>query len=380
VSFDFDHPVDRRGSDSVKWERFQDPDLLPLWVADTDFTSPPAVMEALRARVNHGVFGYTRTPPELVAEVQHHLERTFGWDVPEHHLVWIPGLVSALSVCCRAFASPGEAVLTSTPIYPPFLKCPPAMERVLQVAPLVVEHGRWTFDWDRFEAALDERTRLFLFCSPHNPCGRVWDRAELERLVEVCERHDLIICSDEIHNELILDPVPHRPTALVAPEAAARTVTLMAPSKTYNIAGLACSYAIIPDDGLRRRFQRAMAMIVPHVNLLGYTAALAAYRHGGPWLAAQLDYLRRGRDLIEQAVAGIPDVTMTHVEATYLAWLDCRALGHDDTAAHFQRFGLGFQGGRDFGLPGFLRWNFGTTLANTRTALGRFREACEARP
>jgi cystathionine beta-lyase len=271
-------------------------------------------------------------------------------------------------------------VLTSTPIYPPFLKCPPAMERVLQVAPLVVEHGRWTFDWDRFEAALDERTRLFLFCSPHNPCGRVWDRAELERLVEVCERHDLIICSDEIHNELILDPVPHRPTALVAPEAAARTVTLMAPSKTYNIAGLACSYAIIPDDGLRRRFQRAMAMIVPHVNLLGYAAALAAYRHGGPWLAAQLDYLRRGRDLIEQAVAGIPDVTMTHVEATYLAWLDCRALGHDDTAAHFQRFGLGFQGGREFGLPGFLRWNFGTTLANTRTALGRFREACEARP
>jgi cystathionine beta-lyase len=206
----------------------------------------------------------------------------------------------------------------------------------------------------------------------------VWDQAELVRLVEVCERHDLIICSDEIHNELVLDAVAHRPTALVAPEAARRTITLMAPSKTYNIAGLACSFAVIPDDSLRRRFQRAMAMIVPHVNLLGYTAALAAYRHGGPWLEAQLAYLRRARDLIERTVAGIPGVTMTHVEATYLAWLDCRALGLDDPAAHFERFGLGFQGGREFGLPGDLRWNFGTTIANTRVALDRFRRACEA--
>ena len=376
--FDFDEAVDRSGTCSLKWDLYRDRDVLPLWVADTDFKSPPAVIEALHERVDHGVFGYTLPPRELVAEVQGHLQRSFGWTVPEEWLVWLPGLVSGLSLCCRAFAKPDEAVLTTTPIYPPFLKCPTAMERELQTAPLVRSGGRWEFDWDAFEAAIDQRTRLFLFCSPHNPCGRIWDEAELTRLVDICERHDLVLCSDEIHNQLLLDAAPHRPTAMIAPEVAARTVTLMAPSKTYNIAGLACSYAIIPDSSLRRRFRHATAMIIPHVNLLGFTAALAAYRHGGPWLAAQLDYLRQGRDLIEEAVAGMPRVSMTHVEATYLAWLDCRELGLAETAAHFEEHGLGFQAGREFGLSGFMRWNFGTTHANIREALERFKQACAA--
>jgi len=376
--FDFDETVDRSGTSSLKWDLYRDSDVLPLWVADTDFKSPPPVIEALHERVDHGVFGYTLPPRELVAEVQGHLQRSFGWTVPEEWLVWLPGLVSGLSLCCRAFARPGEAVLTTTPVYPPFLKCPPAMERELQTAPLVRSNDRWEFDWDAFEAAIDQRTRLFLFCSPHNPCGRIWDEAELTRLVDICERRDLVLCSDEIHNQLLLDATPHRPTAMISPEAAARTVTLMAPSKTYNIAGLACSYAIIPDSSLRRRFRRATAMIIPHVNLLGFTAALASYRHGAPWLKAQLAYLRQGRDLIEEAVADMPRVSMTHVEATYLAWLDCRELGLAETAAHFEEHGLGFQAGRDFGLPGFMRWNFGTTHANTRAALDRFRRACEA--
>jgi cystathionine beta-lyase len=375
--FDFDQPVDRAGTASVKWDRYADPEILPLWVADTDFRSPPAVIEALHRRVDHGVFGYTLPPAELVDEVLAYLERRFAWRAEPAWLVWLPGLVSALSVCCRAYAAEGEAVLTSTPVYPPFLKCPLAMDRTLQTAPLA-RGERWEFDWDAFEAALDERTRLFLFCSPHNPCGRVWTEAEIAELVERCERHDLVICSDEIHNDLLLDPVAHRPTALVAPEAAARTVTLMAPSKTYNIAGLGCSFAVIPDDGLRRRFQRAAAMIVPHANALGYAAALAAYRHGDAWLAELLAYLRRGRDLLEEAVAAIPGVSMTHVEATYLAWIDCRGLGEEASTAHFEHFGLGLQGGRDFGLPGFMRWNFGTTHANTREAIARFRRACAA--
>jgi cystathionine beta-lyase len=375
--FDFDEAIDRRGTASVKWDRYRDPEILPLWVADSDFRSPPAVIEALHRRSDHGVFGYTSAPDELVTEVQDYLARSFGWQVQEDWLVWIPGLVSALSVCCRAYAEPGEAVLTTTPIYPPFLKCPPAMDRRLRTVPLALT-DRWEFAWEDFEAAIDPGTRLFLFCSPHNPCGRIWREDELARLVEICARHDLVICSDEIHNDLLLDSRPHRPTALVCPEAAARTVTLMAPSKTYNIAGLACSFAVIPDDGLRRRFRRAAALIVPHVNVLGYAAALAAYRHGEPWRQAQLDYLRRGRDLIEEAVATIPGVSMTHVEATYLAWLDCRALGLEATAAHFETFGLGFQAGREFGLAGFLRWNFGTTHAITREAIARFGRACAA--
>lgn len=380
AEFDFDREIDRTGTASLKWQRYQDRDILPLWVADTDFLSPPAVLAALRERVAHGVFGYTVPPPELIAAVGDHLAQTYRWQVDPDWLVWLPGLVSGLAVACRAFAGPGDGVLTSTPIYPPFLTCPSAMERHLQTAPLVRRHGRWEFDWDAFAAAIDRTTRLFLFCSPHNPCGRIWQRAELEQLAENCLRHDLVICSDEIHNQLLLDREPHLPTALVAPEIAARTVTLLAPSKTYNIAGLGCSYAVIPDQALRRRFQRAAAMIVPHVNALGYTAAVAAYRDGGSWLAAQLDYLRRGRDLIESAVAALTGVHMTHVEATYLAWLDCRALHLDDPVAHFEAHGLGFQAGREFGLRGFIRWNFGTTHTRLRAALDRFQTACAAAP
>ncbi len=374
----FDREIDRTHTASLKWERYRDRDILPLWLADTDFLSPPPVLEALHARIDHGVFGYTQVPDELVDEVLAYLERAFGWRVEADWLVWLPGLVSGLSASCRAFADRGEGVLTSTPIYPPFLACPKAMDRSLQTASMVRSNGRWEMDWDALEAAVEETTRLYLFCSPHNPCGRLWEPAELARFADFCARHDLVICSDEIHNQLVLDPRPHVPTATIAPEVAARTVTLMAPSKTYNIAGLCCSYAIIPDPSLRRRFQRAAAMIVPHVNALGYTAALASYQHGGAWLEAQLEYLRRGRDLIEDAVGATPGVEMTHVEATYLAWLDVRGLGLEDPAAHFEAHGLGFQAGREFGLPGFLRWNFGTTHARLHEALERFARGCAA--
>jgi cystathionine beta-lyase len=377
-SFGFDREIDRRGTASVKWERYAGRDVLPLWVADADFASPPAVIEALQERVAHGVFGYTAPPRELVDEVLAFLERSFGWQVDPRWLVWLPGLVTGVSVCCRAYAAPGEGVLTSTPIYPPFLSAPRMLDRVVQTAPLVRRDGCWRFDWEALEAAIDARTRLYLFCTPHNPCGRIWERDELARLADLCARHDLVICSDEIHNQLLLDDRPHVPTACLAPEVAARTVTLMAPSKTYNIAGLGCGYAIIPDDGLRRRFKHAAAMIVPHPNLLGYTATLAAYRHGDRWLAAQLDYLRRGRDLLATAVAEIDGLQMTPVEATYLAWIDARGLGLDDPAAHLVAHGLGLQDGQQFDAPGFLRWNFATTHARTREAIARLRRACSA--
>lgn len=376
--FDFDREIDRTGTASLKWQRYQDRDILPLWVADTDFACPPAVQAALRERVAHGVFGYTIPPAGLIAAVVDHLARTYRWQVDPSWLVWLPGLVTGLAVSCRAFAAPGEGVLTSVPIYPPFLACPAASGRRLQTAPLVRSGGRWQFDWDAFEAAIDAKTRLFLFCSPHNPCGRLWTEPELAKLADICARHDLVICSDEIHNQLLLDARPHLPTATLAPEVAARTVTLMAPSKTYNVAGLGCSFAVICEPGLRRRFENAAAMIVPHVNALGLTAAEAAYRHGGPWLAAQLAYLRQGRDLIEAEVAAMAGVRMTHVEATFLAWLDCRELDLPDPVAHFEAHGLGFQAGREFGWPGFVRWNFGTTHARLRAALARFREACAA--
>lgn len=381
-TFLFDRPIDRRGTASLKWDRYAGRDVIPLWVADTDFASPPVVLEALRSRVDHGVFGYGQAPRELVEVVLTRLQREYAWALTEDDLVWLPGLVTGLSVACRALAGPGEAVLTSTPIYPPFLSCPPAVGCELQTAALLQtadsrhDGGRWVFDWERFERAITPTTRAFLLCSPHNPCGRLWERAELERLAEVCARHDMVIVSDEIHNQLILDPGrPHIPTATLAPEVAARTITLMAPSKTYNLAGLGCAFAVITNPELRRRFRRAAHMIVPHVNVLGYVAALAAYRDGDDWLRAQLGYLRGNRDRLEAVVAGLPGLSMAHVEATYLGWLDARGLEVEDPCAHFERHGLGFGCGKDFDGEGFVRFNFGCTRAVLDQALERLAQA-----
>jgi cystathionine beta-lyase len=235
---------------------------------------------------------------------------------------------------------------------------------------------RWTFDWDRLEQAITPATRAYLLCSPHNPCGRLWTRDELERLAGICARHDIVIVSDEIHNQLLLDDDrPHVPTATLAPEVAARTITLMAPSKTYNLAGLGCAFAVITDAALRRRFVRAAQMIVPHVNVLGYVAALAAYRDGDDWLAAQLAYLRVNRDRLEAVVAGLPGLSMAHIEATYLGWLDARGLGVGDPYAFFERHGLGLGCGKDFAGEGWVRFNFGCTRAVLELALARLAQA-----
>jgi cysteine-S-conjugate beta-lyase len=377
--YDFDRPIDRRGTASIKWDRYEGREVIPMWVADTDFASPPAVLAALRDRVDHGVFGYGQAPRELVEVVLARLQREYAWAVGEADLVWLPGLVTGLGVACRALVSPGEAVLTSTPIYPPFLSCPRAMDAALQTAELGHDGARWVFDWERFEAAITPATRAYLLCSPHNPCGRLWERAELARLAEICARHDLVIVSDEIHNQLLLDADrPHVPTATLAPEVAARTITLMAPSKTYNLAGLGCAFAVITDPALRRRFTRAAQMIVSHPNVLGYVAALAAYRDGDDWLQAQLAYLRGNRDRLEEVVGGLPGLSMAHVEATYLGWLDARELGVGDPCAFFERHGLGFGCGKAFAGEGFVRVNFGCTRAVLEQALTRLRQAVVA--
>ncbi|MDX1607533.1 MAG: aminotransferase class I/II-fold pyridoxal phosphate-dependent enzyme [Candidatus Competibacterales bacterium] len=246
MDYDFDTPVERRGSDSSKWGRYAGRDVIPMWVADMDFRSPPAVIEALRARAEHGVFGYVQPPPGLTEAVLERLAAWHGWRAEPDWLVWLPGLVSALNVCCRLL-QPEQTALTLTPVYYPFLQAPQNMERTLIRVPLAEDQSRWQIDFDRLEAAVTSRTRLFLLCNPHNPVGRVYQRNELEALVAFCDRHDLLLCSDEIHAELVLDPhCRHRPVAALDPETAARSITLMAPSKTFNLPGLYCGFALIP--------------------------------------------------------------------------------------------------------------------------------------
>jgi cystathionine beta-lyase len=378
--FDFDRPEGRRESDSVKWGKYAGRDIIPLWVADTDFQSPPAVIDALSRRVAHGVFGYGEAPAELITTVLETCSREWAWEVDPAWLVWLPGLVSGINVTCRAVGKSGEGVGALTPVYPPFLKAPALMDRSLVTIPLGGDNtSGWTIESRRLTAGLADDCSLLLWCHPHNPVGRAWRREELESVAEACLDARTVICSDEIHNQLILsEGVKHVPMAVLGPEVAARTITLLAPSKAFNVAGLGCSVAVIPDDGLRRRFRRAMAGIVPSVNVMGFVAALAAWRDGGEWLAAQNAYLRGNRDFLYEQVAEMAGVTMAPVEATYLAWLDVSGLGLDDPAAYFESHGLGLSGGREFAGAGYVRLNFGCTRATLEEACDRLAKAVAA--
>ena len=373
----FDCIIDRRAADSLKWNKYGERDVLPLWVADMDFAAPPAVIAAIRQRVEHGVFGYAEPWPALLDAVTAHLQREYGWRVDAQWLVWLPGLVSGLNIACRAVD--GD-VVTATPVYPPFLSAPHFSGRRLTTAPLLLNHGQWEWDFPALEAALTPDSRLLLLCHPHNPVGRAWHSAELSELAEFCRRHNLIVCSDEIHCGLLLDENRrHRPLASLDADTARSSITLMAPSKTYNIPGLGCAFAVIPDATLRRSFVEAMAGIVPHVNVLGLVACEAAYRDCDDWHAALLTYLRGNRQCVEVAVSAMPGLTVSRVEATYLAWIDARGLGLEDPTLFFETAGVGLSNGADFGMPGWVRLNFGCPRATLALALERMRVACCAR-
>ncbi len=374
--FDFDCVIDRSGTASHKWGRYEGRDVIPLWVADMDFRSAPPIIEALHERVSHGVFGYTDPPVALVDAVRASLRAEYQWDISPDWIVWLPGLVSGLNVLCRAVGVAGDDVITFTPIYPPFLSAPVFAERAVVKVPLILEGGFWRPDLEALERAIGPRAKLLLLCSPHNPVGRVWSEAELAGLAAIARRYDLIIGSDEIHAGLVLDEdKPHIPIATLSPEIGARTVTLMAPSKTFNIPGLGCSFAVISNAKLRRAFCQAMAGIVPHVNLFGFVAAEAAYRKGTPWRRGLLAYLRGNRDLLESGIEAIPGLRMTHVEATYLAWIDARETSIARPVEFFENAGVGLSGGADFDGAGFVRLNFGCRRALLAEALERMRRA-----
>lgn len=373
MDFDFDASPDRRGGDSVKWNRYAGRDVLPLWVADMDFAAPPAVIEALLRRVEHGVLGYASPGHSQSEAVVEYLDRAFGWRVEPSWLVWLPGLVSGINVACRAVEG---AVFSAVPVYPPFLSAPAQ----LVTAPLRRGAERWEWDLPAVEAALAPAVKLFLLCHPHNPVGRVWTAGELRAIARLAEERDLVVCSDEIHAGLVLDPdVRHVPFASLSPEAARRSITLMAPSKTYNVPGLGCAWAVVPDPGLRGRLRRAMNGIVPHPNALGLVACEAALRHGDAWHAALIRYLRGNRDRVLQAVREIPGLRTTPVEGTYLAWIDARETGIEDVHRHLEAAGVGLSDGGEFGpghaYRGWLRLNFGCTRQTLDEALARMRRA-----
>jgi cystathionine beta-lyase len=370
---DFDRHIERRDTASFKWDLYPG-DVLPLWVADMDFASPPPVTRALEARARHEVFGYSMVPESLVQAIVAHLEARYGWRIDPEWLVWLPSVVPGLNLACSAFAAPGEAVLTITPVYPPFLEAPGSRGRRLVTVPAELRDGHWELPLEALQAAVTPDTRVLLLCHPHNPLGRVWRPDEVAQLIAFCRRHDLVLVSDEIHCDLILDDLAHVPTALAGPDDGDRIVTLMSPSKTFNLPGLNFAFAIVSDQALRRRFEQPAAGLLPFPGCFAIAGAEAAYREGAEWLAELLAYLRGNRDLIEAFVAAeLPRLTMTHVEATYLAWLDVRALGLDDPAAACRAAGVALSAGSSFGDPACLRLNFACRRALLEEALERLR-------
>jgi cystathionine beta-lyase len=378
---DFDEVVDRGGTASEKWDKYRDRDIIPMWVADMDFRSPTAIVEALQRRTEHGVFGYTGAPPELTETVVQMMQRDYAWRIEPQWIVWLPGLVTGLNVTCRAVGADGDEVLTLVPVYPPFLSAPRHSGRGVVRVRLHEESNCWSVDFERLEASVTSKTRLFMLCNPHNPVGRVFDRCELERLAGLCVSRGIVICADEIHCGLVLDPAKrHVPIATLSAEVAQSTITLMAPSKTFNLAGLGCSFAVIPSETLRRRFLQAKAGIVPMLNPFGYLAAQTAYTQCGEWRQELIAYLRRNRDLLAEALPRMPGgLSMAPVEGTYLAWIDVRQTGIDEPVGFFEDAGVGLQNGRDFDGPGFVRLNFGCRQALLQQAIERMTVALKAR-
>jgi cysteine-S-conjugate beta-lyase len=375
MAFDFDQHIDRSNTHSLKWDLYKDRDIIPMWVADMDFAAPPAVLEALQSRIGHGVLGYTLPPKVLNDVVVERCQALYNWTIQPEWIVWLPGLVVGLNLVCRSLGQKGDEVATFTPIYPPFLSAPKLSQRKLIRVPLVKDGTRYAFDLDRLRASVTDRTKILLLCSPYNPVGRAFTAEELRQVADICVERGIVICSDEVHCDLVLDPRPHIPTASLDETIQARTITLMSPSKTFNLPGLNCAMAIIPNPGLRQRLKTVHQGIVPHVNALGYEAALAAYQQGEPWRQALLDYLRKNRDLVEKTITALPGLSLTHIEATYLAWIDAREL--DVPCAHtlFETAGVGLSEGKDFDGKGFVRLNFGCPGETLKRALKRISQA-----
>ncbi len=378
--YDFDKIVDRRQSDSSKWLCYGQ-DVLPFWTADMDFRSPEPVIEVLHARVEHGIFGYCAEPSELREEIADRMKRLYGWQVSPEWIVFQPGVILGFTRVCRVSALPGDGVLVQPPVFGPIYDMPGLDHLVRNEVELVQESsGNYGIDFQVFEAAITDRTRVFILCNPHNPVGRVFQLQELERMAEICLSNDVLICSDEVHCDLVFSGSKHIPIASLDPEIARKTVTLIAPSKTFNLPGLRCSMAIIPDAALRSKLQRAASAYFPEVNTLGFVAALTAYRDCQDWLDQVLQYLQANRDLVVDYVErNLPGISTTRPEALYLAWLDCRQTSIPGNPSRFflEQARVALTDGASFGTggEGFVRLNFACQRSVLLEALDRMKTA-----
>ena len=373
--FRFDKFVSREGSYSLKWEKYAGTDILPFWVADMDLPTPPFVLDAVRLRARHPIHGYSTVPDSLTEALRERASNDFGWSIEEDWVVWIPGIVPGMNLALRTLLPDTAPTVAMSPVYPPILRMPTLVGCPGRLSELVLDSGRWVMDFEDLDQKARQAKSL-IFCNPQNPTGRMYSRSELLQLADVASRHDLTIISDEIHWGLVLEPtLRHIPIASLDTEIARRTVTFIAATKTYNMAGLNVGAAIIPHAGMRRQFAGAVDHTIGMPSALPMAASEAAYRDRSSWRIDLCEYLRGNRDMLESAVNRIDGLRTTRVEGTHLAWIDARVLGVANPQEHFERFGVGLSDGADFGCQGFVRFNFATPRSLLRTGLERLREA-----
>ncbi len=385
--YDFDKVIDRKNSDSIKWN-FYEKDVLPMWVADMDFISPEPVIHALRDRIAHGIFGYplgisnpAEGTPELCETLVDRMASLYDWKINPEDIIFLPGVVPGFNLACQAFAKPSQAVLFQTPVYPPILHVAETTGIQRQEMELSRNpNGSYDVDWQVFEDNITSATKLFILCNPHNPVGKVFTRNELFQFAEICLGKRVIIISDEIHSDLIFSNHTHTPIASLDPEIAQNTITLIAPSKTYNIAGLQFSLAIIQNPAMRKTINQAKDVLLHWVNALGIVAAQAAYKEGQDWLDQVMKYIENNRNFLYQYIQEyLPGIEMSPPEGTYLAWLDCRQAGIAENPYQFflEKGKVAFNDGETFGSggQGFVRLNFGCPRKLLNDGLERMRSA-----
>lgn len=376
MTYDFDELIDRTNTDSYKWDKYKDRDIIPLWVADMDFKAAPPILKALEEVTKQGVIGYWHAPDELADVIVKRLEERHHWKIEKEWIVYLPGLVPGLTLSCIVVGNDGDEIITTVPVYGPFMKAPEAAKKKLVKVQMKLENKRWTFDFDAIRAAITPRTRMFMLCNPYNPAGTVFSKEELQMLIDICLENKIVICSDEIHCDLILDESKkHMSIATLSKEAENQTITLLSPSKTFNIAGLGCSFAVIPNDEIRTKFTNLKYIVEPMSSAYAYQAALSAYRDCDEWHEQLLAYLRINHDYVLYEMNAITGFSMMPLESTYLAWIDTRESGNDNIAEILENAGVGVsEGGFYFEGRGFIRLNFGTQMKQLEAAIWRMRK------
>ena len=380
MKYDFDKIIDRIETRSTKWLKFDDPNILPMWVADMDFQCPPEVIEAIKKRADQGIFGYTERPIELTSLLQQRLVERSGWEIDPEWVTWIPGVIVGLNVACRAVLSPGDMVMMPSPIYRPFVFAPDNMNRGMIKTDLKNVEGSLELDYDSIDQLLSEEIKMFFFCNPHNPGGTMYKEEEITRLVETCEENQVVICADEIHSDLtFLKNRKHVHLAQTSKTAANNSITLLSPTKTFNLQGLPCGEAIIPNPELRNEFRRSLRGIGAHIGVFAFSAAVAAYSKGEPWYKALMQYLNENRTLLREEISKLDGLSLQGPEATYLAGIDCSESGLDAPSDFFINAGVGVHRGEWFGDSNFVRLNFGCPRSRLEEALNRIKKAFSQR-